>query len=50
MEKKGHVDFHIMFVTDIIVEYISTEHYPVEKYLSDFATYFMLLTILRDVP
>lgn len=47
--KKGHVDFNIMFVTDTTVVDVSSEHHPVEKYLSGFANYFMFLTLLRDI-
>lgn len=39
-----------MFEADTIVEDIPAEHHPSEKYLSDFATYFIPLTPLRDVP
>lgn len=47
--KKGNVDFNVMLVTDTIVADVSTEHHPLEKYLSSFATFFMPLTLLRDV-
>lgn len=45
--KKGNVNFNIMLVTDTAVEDVSTEHHPVEKYLSNFAAFFMPLTLLR---
>lgn len=47
--KKGNVDFNVTLVTDTIVADVSTEHHPLEKYLSSFATFFMPLTLLRDV-
>lgn len=46
--QKGNVAFTVMLVTDTVVEDVSTEHLPVEKYLSNFATFFMPLTLLRD--
>jgi len=39
-----------VLATDTVVEDVSIEHHPVERYLSGSATYFILLTLLRDVP